>query len=87
MVEIFGAEAGAPREVVVQDWSAEEFTSPPGVGRLRETGLFGNRVYQSPCSNGKVHWVATETSEVAAGHIEGAIAAAHRAVDAITSAL
>ena len=85
MVEIFGPQAGDPKEIVVQNWGSEGFTSPPRVGGLRETELFGHHVYQKPCSHGRVHWVSTETARNSPGHIEGAIAAAHRAVRAIAS--
>lgn len=87
MVDIFGIEAAAPCEVVVQDWSAEEFTSPPGVAGLDDYRAFGHPRFQKPSGHGRLHWASTETATAAAGHIEGAIAAAQRAVKAIASAL
>lgn len=85
MVEIFGPQAGDPKEIVLQNWGSQWFTSPPGVGKLWETALFGHQVYQKPCCQGMVHWVSTETARDAPGHIEGAIAAAQRAVREIAS--
>ena len=47
-------------------------------------GTYGHRWYQEPAADGRLHWASTETAPNAPGHIEGAIAAAERAVTAIT---
>ena len=46
---------------------------------------YGHRRYQEPTAGGRLHWASTETAPYAPGHIEGAIAAAERAVAAITT--
>jgi monoamine oxidase len=85
MREIFGPSALEPVEIVVQDWSRERFTSPPGVASLGSSEGFGHKVFQEATGHGRLHWASTETATVAPGHIEGAIAAAHRAVNAIAA--
>jgi monoamine oxidase len=81
--EIFGPDAARPLELLVTDWRTERFTSPPGVERLDAYQTYGHRLYQQPALGGRLHWASTETSTVAPGHTEGALAAASRAVDEI----
>ncbi len=83
MVEMFGPQAANPSAVFIHDWRAEEWTSPPGVERLNAYQTYGHDLYRTPSFDGRLHWASTETSTVAPGHIEGAIAAAERAVAAI----
>ncbi len=83
LVAIFGPEAAAPSHVEVRDWRAEPWTSPPGVEQLTAYELFGDARYQQPLAQGRLHWASTETATEYAGHIEGALAAAERAVTAI----
>lgn len=80
LVRLFGAAAGSPTELVLADWRTERFTSPDAVERITDYSTFGHRTFQQPAMNGRVHWASTETAPVAAGHIEGALAAAERAV-------
>ncbi len=84
LVRIFGPEAGSPIELVVADWRTERFTSPPEVERITDYSTFGHRAFRQPTLDGRVHWTSTETAPVAAGHIEGALAAAERAVTHIS---
>lgn len=83
LVEIFGAEAAEPLDVIIQDWRHERFTSPPGVEHLTTYQTFGHDLYATPALGGRLHWSSTETARQNPGHIEGAIAAAHRAAKAI----
>jgi monoamine oxidase len=83
LVELFGPKAANPTDVFVLDWRAESFTSPPMVERLTNYQMFGHPEFQKPAMGGRMHWASTETSTVAPGHIEGAFAAAERAVAAI----
>ncbi len=46
---------------------------------------FGHRRYADPLLGGRVHWAGTETSPEVPGHVEGALAAAERAVRAVLS--
>ncbi|MGI9538983.1 MAG: flavin monoamine oxidase family protein [Miltoncostaeaceae bacterium] len=85
LVEIFGDAAGAPLTVEIHDWRDGEWTAPPGVERLRALQLVGHPEFRRPLMDGRRHWASTETAEVHPGHIEGALAAASRAADAIAA--
>lgn len=87
LVEIFGPQAASPLEIVIHDWSAEEFTSPPNVAELGAYQAYGHPLFQEPCGHGRLHWASTETATVAPGHIEGALAAAERTAAAIMADL
>lgn len=82
-VQLFGSRAADPIELLIQDWRLEPSTSPVGVEALTVHQFFGHSLFQSPALGGRLHWASTETSTVAPGHIEGALAAAERAVAAI----
>ncbi|MER7332996.1 MULTISPECIES: FAD-dependent oxidoreductase [unclassified Micromonospora] len=86
LTELFGPAAARPDALHVQDWSAEHWTSPPGVHRLRDYSLFGHPLYQQPALDGRLHWASTETSTGYAGHVEGALAAGQRAARTILTA-
>lgn len=83
LVRMFGREIGTPAEIFIQDWSHEQWTTPPNAGGPPNYGMFGNRVYRQPALGGRLHWASTETAETYAGHIEGALEAAERTVTAI----
>ncbi|MGY8776970.1 MAG: flavin monoamine oxidase family protein [Longimicrobiales bacterium] len=80
---LFGSKAPEPVTLTIHDWRAERFTSPPGVERLQAYELFGDPLYAKPEMDGHVHWASTETAPAFPGHIEGALLAAARAVEAI----
>lgn len=80
---LFGSTAPEPVTLTIHDWRAERFTSPPGVERLQAYELFGDPLYAKPEMDGHVHWASTETAPAFPGHIEGALLAAARAVEAI----
>jgi monoamine oxidase len=83
LVHMFGPEAATPTDLVIHDWRREEYTSPPGVEDLTSYVTFGHSAYALPAMGGRLHWAATETAEAFAGHIEGALSAASRAVRAV----
>ncbi len=83
LMEMFGPDAGRAAAIHIQDWRAEEHISPPGVSELNAYGLFGHPGYGGPVFGGRLHWASTETASAYAGHIEGALTAAARAVRAI----
>ena len=87
LVEIFGAEAAEPKELLIHDWRNEHYTSPPGVEHLAAYQLFGNKSYAAPALSGRLHWASTETASESPGHIEGALAAADRATQSIVESL
>ncbi|MEM7092307.1 MAG: NAD(P)/FAD-dependent oxidoreductase [Actinomycetota bacterium] len=87
LVALFGPAAEHPAEVIIADWRTDADTSPPGVEQLTEYRTYGHPLFHEPTLDGRLHWSSTETSTVAPGHIEGALAAAERAVASINHAL
>ena len=83
LVRMFGLKAAYPRQVLVQDWRTRPWTSPPGVEHLGAHHLFGHPLLTRPALSGRLHWASTETSTQSPGHVEGALAAAERAVAAV----
>ena len=83
LVEIFGSDAADPTDVSIKDWRRESWTSPPTGSRLDDYRTYGHGVYRQPVWAGRLHWSSTETAADSPGHIEGALAAAERTVDAI----
>jgi monoamine oxidase len=86
LVELFGPPASAPIEIIVKDWRADNHTTPPGAAAHTAMSTYAHPLYQQPAGDGCLHWASTETAPVAPGHIEGAIAGAERAADAIIAA-
>lgn len=84
--QLFGASAGTPEALYVQNWSAERWTSPSAVQSLTDYALFGHALYQQPMLDGRLHWASTETATEFAGHIEGALASGQRAARAVLNA-
>ncbi|MFG2132776.1 flavin monoamine oxidase family protein [Streptomyces sp. NPDC048751] len=82
LAQLFGPAAAEPETLQVQDWSSERWTAPPAVHHLADHSLFGHPLYRRPALGGRLHWASTETADRYAGHIEGALAAAERAVTA-----
>jgi monoamine oxidase len=75
---LFGAQAGRPRTLIEQNWSAEPWTRgcyagyfPPGVW-----SDFGPAL-RAPA--GRLHWAGTETAEVFNGYMDGAVRSGERA--------
>ncbi|MFG2653423.1 flavin monoamine oxidase family protein [Streptomyces sp. NPDC048436] len=87
LAQLFGPQAAHPLALYVQDWSAEQWTSPAGVAQLADYSCFGHRLYQRPALVGRLHWASTETVRGYAGHIEGALTGGERAAHAILHAL
>jgi monoamine oxidase len=78
LARLFGPEAGAPDALVVQDWSAEEWTGgcyaayfPPNVW------IPYGSAFRTP--SGRIHWAGTETSNEWYGYMEGALRSGRRA--------
>lgn len=87
LIEIFGEGAANPLKIVIQDWSVEEFTSPPQVASLSNYQTFGHPQFGEPTGHGRLHWASTETATESPGHIEGALAASERATQAVVRSL
>lgn len=80
LARLFGPAAAQPQQLVIQDWSAERFTTPsaPESGIRADYSHYGSAFYQRPALNGRLHWSSTETGPGHPGHIEGALEAAER---------
>lgn len=85
LVEIFGPAAGSPTEIIVTDWRCDPDTVPQGPPTSTASAMatYGHPGYQQPAGDGRLHWASTETATISPGHIEGALAAAERAAEAI----
>jgi monoamine oxidase len=83
LTRMFGPGASAPTDLLIHDWSREQWTTPPSHGGSPEYGLFGHPLYRQPALGGRLHWSSTETAQSFAGHIEGALEAAERSVAAL----
>ena len=83
LAALFGPEAAAPLDVLIRDWRLEERTSPLHWPPSQRYDLFGSRLLQTPTWQGRLLWTSTETSTIAPGHMEGALAAAERTVQTI----
>lgn len=75
---IFGRPAAEPVEAMALDWSREAFTTTATTARNTRYELFGSPLLQQPSWDGRLFWTSTETSSIAPGHLEGALAAAQR---------
>ncbi len=83
LLDLYGPDAAEPLAIHIMDWRTETFTSPKHVEALNNYQTYGHPRFQEPTLGGRLHWASTETSTVAPGHIEGALAAAERAVQNI----
>jgi monoamine oxidase len=83
---LFGDLAARPRQLWIHDWRAETAIAHPDALGLTDYRTYGHPRYQQPALAGRLHWGSTETAPVAPGHIEGALAAAERAVAAVVGA-
>lgn len=83
LAALFGPEAAAPAELWIHDWRLEPFTVVPETLGLTDYATYGHRAFEQPSLAGRLHWASTETAPEAPGHIEGALAAAERAVAAV----
>lgn len=81
LVELFGSEAASPVDLRIVDWSAEQYTSPPGASSMQAYQTYGHPIFAEPLFDGAVTWASTETSAVNPGHIEGALFAGERAAE------
>lgn len=81
LAEIYGRPAVQPTVFFYQDWAKERFTAteydqPP----MTEHPLYHPPAGRTAIWNGTVHFAGTETAEEHGGYLEGALAAAERAV-------
>jgi monoamine oxidase len=78
LVEIFGAQANLPNQVLIKDWRDSDLTSPQNVLELTNYQLFGAQELRNSYFDNRLFFSSTETSQEAPGHIQGALLAARR---------
>jgi monoamine oxidase len=84
-VTFFGPQAGAPRSVVVQDWSDEVWSRGGPVHLLPPGALTQDReAIWAPI--GRLHWAGTETATFWHGYMDGAITSGRRAAAEVLQA-
>lgn len=83
LARMFGPQAAQPRELLIQDWSRERWTTPASPIGPPDYSMFGHPALREPAMEGRLHWASTETAQTFAGHIEGALEASERTVRAI----
>ncbi|MDX1511878.1 MAG: FAD-dependent oxidoreductase [Nitriliruptorales bacterium] len=81
---MLGERAATPTEVIIKDWTAEEWTGGCPVANPRVA-----RIALGPddptLPDGPIHWAGTETATEWRGYLEGAIQAGERAADQVLS--
>jgi monoamine oxidase len=82
---LFGPQATSVTGITMLNWAAEPWTSPPSSAAASASAyqLYGHPAYRVPALDGRLHWASTETAPNFGGHVEGALAAAERAVATI----
>ena len=85
LVNIFGPDAATPLDIIIKDWRVEAHHNDIALRQSTAMETYGHRLFQQPTSGGRIHWASTETAAENPGHIEGALAAAQRAVNSILS--
>jgi monoamine oxidase len=79
MTHLFGVAAAQPLSVIIQDWSLETFTATEQDHILPNSHpQYGHQWLGLDHWQDKLYFCGTETSAVAGGHLEGALAASER---------
>jgi monoamine oxidase len=75
---LFGPDGAAPDAIVIQDWSAEEWTGGCYAAHFPVGGWtsYGS-AFREPF--GRIHWAGTETATEWHGYMEGAVRSGERA--------
>lgn len=88
LARLFGPLAAAPRELLIEDWSASPFTATPE--DLAGAAVHpdpGHPQLAAPWCDGRVAFAGAETAALSPGLVEGAIAAGERAAATIARLL
>lgn len=82
---LFGADAAAPDELVIQDWNAEPWTQGCFAAHF-PVGIWTSygSAFRAPCD--RIHWAGTETSSQWHGYMEGALRSGSRAAEEMLQA-
>jgi monoamine oxidase len=83
LAALFGPEAARPRELVIHDWSREPFTATPADQDIPEAHPPYRPLALPPPWHGRVLLAGAEMAPEFGGYLEGALAAAEAALDAL----
>ena len=75
---LFGPEAADPVQYFERDWSADPYTNDEVVW-FGDPLDYGHPLLAEPSFDGRLVWAGTETADVGAGHMEGAVRSGRRA--------
>ena len=81
---LFGPEAVDPLEYFERDWSDDPYTNDEVVW-FGDPLDYGHPLLAEPAFGGRLVWAGTETADVGAGHMEGAVRSGQRAAARILS--
>ena len=79
---LFGPEAADPVQYFERDWSDDPYTNDEVVW-FGDPLDYGHPALAEPAYGGRLVWAGTETADVGAGHIEGAVRSGLRAASQI----
>ena len=75
---LFGPQGADPLRYLERDWSDDPYTNDMVVW-FGDPLAYGNPAFAEPVYGGRLLWAGTETADVGAGHMEGAIRSGRRA--------
>ena len=75
---LFGPEAADPVRYHERDWSNDPYTNDVVVW-FDDPVAYGHPAFAEPLFGGRLIWAGTETADVGAGHMEGAVRSGRRA--------
>jgi monoamine oxidase len=78
----FGHKASDPHELIIHDWSAEQWTRGC-YGAHLAPGTWTQFGHSLTAPVGRIHWASTETSPVWAGYMDGAVRAGERVAKSV----
>jgi monoamine oxidase len=84
--QLFGSEAGSPREVTEMNWSSELWSRgcPVGLGAPGTLLEYGDLLRQPV---GRIHWAGTETGTYWVGYMDAAVRSGERAAQEVLANL
>jgi monoamine oxidase len=83
---LFGAEAADPVQYVERDWSNDPYTNDEVVW-FGDPLPYGHPAFAEAQFDGRLVWAGSETADVGAGHMEGAVRSGQRAAGQVLARL
>jgi monoamine oxidase len=79
---LFGPQAADPLQYVERDWSDDPYTNDEVVW-FGEPLRYGHPAFAEPLFDGRLVWAGSETADIGAGHMEGAVRSGQRAASQV----